>query len=198
MCGEKLLCSLSLKPRIGSPPRVRGKALLMRLTENREGITPACAGKSVSDRWLIARAKDHPRVCGEKLRMFLTSRMYLGSPPRVRGKEYQSSGDWTTLRITPACAGKSYSQDVNEPQSQDHPRVCGEKFKILFSASSSEGSPPRVRGKGKVLEKLAVEAGITPACAGKRKPSTNTRCPKKDHPRVCGEKLERHRKYMHL
>ena len=31
------------------------------------GITPACAGKSKKDTHAAKEAKDHPRVCGEKL-----------------------------------------------------------------------------------------------------------------------------------
>ena len=52
--------------RMGSPPRMRGKAFAITLHIRAKGITPAYAGKSglrVTD---DATMEDHPRVCGEK------------------------------------------------------------------------------------------------------------------------------------
>ena len=50
------------------------------------------------------------------------------------------------------------------------------------------GSPPRVRGKVKILVYQLVKIRITPACAGKRKQHHFQCHGEKDHPRVCGEK----------
>ena len=49
------------------------------------GSPPACAGNSYPDRSGIANIKDHPRVCGEQLRIAQTATTEQGSPPRVRG-----------------------------------------------------------------------------------------------------------------
>ena len=49
-----------------------------------------------------------------------------GSPPRVRGKQGNPDKAVFLARITPACAGKTYSRSVPAFQPQDHPRVCGE------------------------------------------------------------------------
>ena len=46
--------------------------------------------------------------------------------------------------------------------------MCGEKSQLLCAAASCEGSPPRVRGKGKWSYHITKMRG--------------------DHPRVCGEK----------
>ncbi len=54
----------------------------------------------------------------------------------------------------------------------------------------AQGSPPRVRGKGAVKIKAQPQAGITPACAGKRLIVTSHNARTWDHPRVCGEKPE--------
>ena len=51
------------------------------------------------------------------------------------------------------------------------------------------GSPPRVRGKGGRFAGLAHRFGITPACAGKRRPGFRLIHANGDHPRVCGEKF---------
>ena len=50
--------------------------------------------------------------------------------------------------ITPACAGKSIYWRDEEIDEEDHPRVCGEKAVELFAQLCTQGSPPRVRGKG--------------------------------------------------
>ena len=51
-------------------------------------------------------------------------------------------------------------------------------------------SPPRMRGKVIVRSRNAVQIGITPAYAGKSARILKRRTEKRDHPRVCGEKLK--------
>ena len=46
MCGEKQLVAELPKTSLGSPPHVRGKGFVHRHNVFRQGITPACAGKS--------------------------------------------------------------------------------------------------------------------------------------------------------
>ena len=49
-------------------------------------------------------------------------------------------------------------------------------------------SPPRMRGKVRLLRPEVHKLGITPACAGKSKGSRAAKSVQRDHPRVCGEK----------
>ncbi len=98
--------------------------------------------------------KDHPRMCGEK-------------PERLFGAGDRS---W----ITPACAGKSWSNALPCSRREDHPRVCGEKFFVTYPAT--------------------YRYGITPACAGKRSVDGNARLSEQDHPRMCGEKKNSQKK----
>ena len=93
--------------KVGSPPRMRGKVvgcveLLLLL-----GITPAYAGKSLPVGLRSMSGRDHPRVCGEKVVLFILYHHYIGSPPRMRGKEVVFIDDYLVSRITPAYAGKS-------------------------------------------------------------------------------------------
>ena len=110
-------------------------------------ITPACAGKSlqlcVSCHW----QRDHPRVCGEKFTAAHQIRRAVGSPPRVRGKEFQRLPEGGLHRITPACAGKRQKVKNQKALSKDHPRVCGEKLCSSWNSGMDLESPPRVRGK---------------------------------------------------
>ena len=66
VCGEKLYPKLVSRNRIGSPPRMRGKVLERIADAAVAGITPAYAGKRAATWTSTARARDHPRVCGEK------------------------------------------------------------------------------------------------------------------------------------
>ena len=76
--------------------------------------------------------------------------------------------------------------------SGDHPRVCGEKQRTLAVQDEPQGSPPRVRGKVWRSPAAPGTQGITPACAGKRRPVPSPRSTRQDHPRVCGEKCGTH------
>ena len=149
---------------------MRGKDLIDALVRRDLGITPAYAGKRSWPTSTRTPARDHPRVCGEKLQMQQSVLVAGGSPPRMRGKDLcdvicgQQSG------ITPACAGKSPDASPVSVDVWDHPRVCGEKCGSSCTAS--------------------VRWRITPACAGKRSTATRYFRQTRDHPRVCGEKSQ--------
>ena len=153
----------------GSPPRVRGKVRRV-------------LGK-------LAASVDHPRVCGEKDCSAPCAHGRWGSPPRVRGKERCGRANRMSKGITPACAGKSAIPCFSWLRCWDHPRVCGEKNVKKLKTMWKVGSPPRVRGKDKVLSAFGSAFGITPACAGKSRWLFQGLAPRQDHPRVCGEKF---------
>ena len=71
------------------------------------GITPAYAGKSFTPP--------------------LSSELYEGSPPPMRGKGIAEYFDVDVSGITPAYAGKSSKPSSIHQFYQDHPRLCGEK-----------------------------------------------------------------------
>ena len=168
VCGEKLSLKLKMLLDIGSPPRMRGKVLL--------SSTPS------ESSW------DHPRVCGEKGLEFSVLMELPGSPPRMRGKASHPKMPLPPLGITPAYAGKRHQYQIRQSCIQDHPRVCGEKFRYRRGSCEYLGSPPRMRGKVDVDVSDRAKVGITPAYAGKRSVSNAQALANRDHPRVCGEK----------
>ena len=93
--------------------------------------------------------------------------------------------------ITPACAGRSASGSRTGCFGWDHPRVCGEKLHSWFCLLQICGSPPRVRGEGCATRKPCALWRITPACAGRSSRSRSRPTPRRDHPRVCGEKCSK-------
>ena len=68
--------------------------------------------------------------------------------------------------------------------------MCGEKWLARFKPFATRGSPPHVRGKGVVHILVPEPLGITPAYAGKSLREMAFTVPVRDHPRVCGEKLD--------
>ena len=84
-----------------------------------------------------------------------------------------------------------------DPAAFCKPRTCREKSAVYRAAGSLTGSPPRMRGKEIVGGDLPPVRGITPACAGKRCPDTESSGCSRDHPRVCGEKSMLERRLNH-
>ena len=168
MRGEKVYKACLKAQMAGSPPHARGKVARQSKACVREGITPACAGKSV--------LREHQEQ-GQR-----------GSPPHARGKALLPRLFFQIRRITPACAGKRRLKTHSSSITWDHPRMRGEKKGVQVKRTDEQGSPPHARGKvnGRLLS--AVALGITPACAGKSsKFAAFTESPR-DHPRMRGEK----------
>ena len=154
-------------------------------------ITPAYAGKSAAVHRSGHRQRDHPRVCGEKSPWKSRVAVWLGSPPRMRGKERAHQKRTPAARITPAYAGKSRKEKNYDQRKRDHPRVCGEKVAGKLARQVVEGSPPRMRGKERVEVQRWSRIRITPAYAGKRLLRPWLPPLYRDHPRVCGEKTKK-------
>ena len=112
-----------------------------------------------------------------------------GSPPRGRGKGCLPCLCPIRTGITPAWAGKRPHCLPPSEVGRDHPRVGGEKIKVLAISVFPSGSPPRGRGKVDNEKMGKRHPGITPAWAGKRFTTTDTITVNGDHPRVGGEKL---------
>ena len=147
---------------------MRGKGLkkLFFLSESR--ITPAYAGKRVSELYRRMSSEDHPRLCGEKMIQGDGRNQSLGSPPPMRGKGWTGYRHIRRRGITPAYAGKSA---------------------WLFPVKSKiKGSPPPMRGKVSFFRHPPRHQGITPAYAGKSFLACTDITERMDHPRLCGEK----------
>ena len=132
---------------------MRGKGVSFAYAEALAGITPAYAGKSMTRFISHRHTTDHPRLCGEKIWVKRFNDTGEGSPPPMRGKVQWISPSAGNVRITPAYAGKSEAaldagfsffgitpayagKSQARPQqadtSEDHPRLCGEKYTLKF------------------------------------------------------------------
>ena len=65
VCGENLELRFIPCNSVGSPPRMRGKLVVLPYRDSVNRITPAYAGKTTGSRGCTQGKRDHPRVCGE-------------------------------------------------------------------------------------------------------------------------------------
>ena len=131
---------------------------------------------------------------GEKLCPPYGAHNRSGSPPRGRGKGGKVIFNQLPRGITPAWAGKSTAAKHCASGIRDHPRVGGEKLRLLVVTPGQKGSPPRGRGKAWLFPRLPAAHRITPAWAGKSWPFGDIHGLVRDHPRVGGEKTKVKRK----
>ena len=125
-CGENRASGAESGMRTGSPPRMRGKRLVLPRWRRRYGITPAHAGKTKQVDRFAHCFRDHPRACGENFQRAESEKARLGSPPRMRGKQFSNPSCPLHPGITPAHAGKTQHSSFQVAMLRDHPRACGE------------------------------------------------------------------------
>ena len=182
-CGEKIQSKKVWIADQGSPPHGRGKAERAAGRHRPAGITPAWAGKRLTRPAMTGTPRDHPRMGGEKLHLLLCVPAGYGSPPRRRGKVIVYITAWRVAGITPARRGKvrfaftsaeitgitpAWAGKRDKPALilrvvKDHPRMGGEKCRLLAVVACPAGSPPRGRGKAGHGSDIAQRHGITPA-----------------------------------
>ena len=150
----------------GSPPHARGALGIGGRRGRRRGITPACAGSTGRTTTRSGPAPDHPRMRGEHLAGADEEMPRNGSPPHARGAHGPPGPDRHRRGITPACAGSTGLQPRRGGGRRDHPRMRGEHPHGLPVEDQVVGSPPHARGAPVGGQRLHLEVGITPACAG--------------------------------
>ena len=125
--GEQRYIPLCPRRNGGSPPLARGTVNYVLQKFCTSGITPACAGNSLTAFLMYARARDHPRLRGEQLSSVRHGAGDKGSPPLARGTGKNICQLCPHLRITPACAGNSIWYCLQRYTFKDHPRLRGEQ-----------------------------------------------------------------------
>ena len=166
VCGEQPLTYQRPALPLGSSPRVRGAGLVIRDAEREAGIIPARAGSRERSRGPAACSRDHPRVCGEQHSYSGKVHTFQGSSPRGRGVGVLEGEHRLRRGIIPAHAGSSSRKSASSSTTRDHPRACGEQEWHHTLPFGTQGSPPRVRGAGRMRKHVASDFGIIPACAG--------------------------------
>ena len=146
-CGENRNISPDLAQAFGSSPRMRGKHRSLRHHYHREGLIPAHAGKTFWAWYSRARARAHPRACGENIQPGQVVPLRSGSSPRMRGKLCVIIACFVSWGLIPAHAGKTIGEPHGIAQGRAHPRACGENEPPMTASVTVLGSSPRMRGK---------------------------------------------------
>ena len=146
-CGENCLPRSCAPHQGGTSPRMRGKHGGVFEPESGGRNIPAHAGKTVATRRCSLARWEHPRACGENYQRFYPPRGFLGTSPRMRGKQRWSTGLISWSGNIPAHAGKTFSTYRSIAKPKEHPRACGENPPRLVWCGRLKGTSPRMRGK---------------------------------------------------
>ena len=165
-CGEQSNVLISNNCVKGSPPHMRGTAVMCACIISKHRITPAHAGNSRLRLGSPSSGKDHPRTCGEQCFTRAAVPCARGSPPHMRGTVPPCSVQTGPPGITPAHAGNSDRHRHRCCILKDHPRTCGEQKEILCPSTCTAGSPPHMRGTVQDIVSNGNAVRITPAHAG--------------------------------
>ena len=147
MRGENGGCRTDRKAEWGSSPHARGKPVVGFNPPLGFGLIPACAGKTTTVSAGLPRVRAHPRMRGENLIGLGFTHICEGSSPHARGKHRAISRPKPTVRLIPACAGKTWIKSAYEWVTRAHPRMRGENIKGMHNEHTEWGSSPHARGK---------------------------------------------------
>ena len=125
-------------------------------------------------------------MCGGAIKRALTSLLFMGLSPRVRGSHFTLGVPAEDARSIPACAGEPGEGSGQDQGCGVYPRVCGGASARSPPCLPSAGLSPRVRGSLRTDGHRRVLQGSIPACAGEPHPGTGEAVTVKVYPRVCG------------
>ena len=176
----------------GSSPRGRGKQRIGLQSEEKGGLIPARAGKTLWWTRASRPARAHPRAGGENSRSSQALSPSEGSSPRGRGKLDVGGREDGFGRLIPARAGKTCSRASSASAFAAHPRAGGENALDSRRWSWEKGSSPRGRGKLTRVGYSRHVVRLIPARAGKTHQSSPRRTQCTAHPRAGGENARGH------
>ena len=186
-CGEHDLRDRERGSGRGSSPRMRGarSGIVNAVSSGR--IIPADAGSTSPTTGTARLKRDHPRGCGEHVKLRVCDMCMMGSSPRMRGALILGPSRYRSARIIPADAGSTTCSCSAPIPPRDHPRGCGEHSGWANAAARNGGSSPRMRGALQLGSINRQITGIIPADAGSTSLMFFGRFGRRDHPRGCGE-----------
>ncbi len=145
-CGERLLvCRVQEKLR-GSSPRVWGTPCLGPHGYQKFRFIPTGVGNARATRAGDNQQAVHPHGCGERLRDLGSTRLTLGSSPRVWGTRNAVMFLRVLNRFIPTGVGNALSRSTRRMAPTVHPHGCGERGAADVSHKLISGSSPRVWG----------------------------------------------------
>ena len=165
VCGADFHPVRQVRAVSGSPPRVRSRQVTTFEGKRAIGITSACAEQTSTEVCWTFSTWDHLRVCGADHTSRVRTTVVVGSPPRVRSRQWCALLPGRLPGITSACAEQTDPWSDDQTGGEDHLRVCGADRVSTISLRQPEGSPPRVRSRRGHAILTMMDIRITSACA---------------------------------
>ena len=152
--------------RPGSSPHTRGLPLQCPAFTGRRRIIPAHAGFTFAQDLRLGRELDHPRTRGVYITYSVRMTPLTGSSPHTRGLLLNSVGTHIGVRIIPAHAGFTYTNQRSANENADHPRTRGVYGYFCVLRRPYCGSSPHTRGLLVKKNRAHQRRRIIPAHAG--------------------------------
>ena len=111
-----------------------------------------------------------------------------GSSPHARGTQLAALDLGAVARFIPACAGNANRACTGQTGATVHPRMRGERSKMMQSHSPSLGSSPHARGTLHIFTDNNLRIRFIPACAGNARCIDHKSARSAVHPRMRGER----------
>ena len=166
LCGEYGLRTLYTFMIWGSSPHMRGIQSPMGMFPAYARFTPAHAGNTKHVQKNLPPAWVHPRLRGEYLSPVFLNLLISGSSPLTRGILLHAVEISRSCRFTPAHAGNTLLNQLNQSWYRVHPRSRGEYLAKMTGMTEQVGSPPLTRGIQRAFQPCSCRHRFTPAHAG--------------------------------
>ena len=166
LCGEYGLRTLYTFMIWGSSPHMRGIQSPMGMFPAYARFTPAHAGNTKHVQKNLPPAWVHPRSRGEYLSPVFLNLLISGSSPLTRGILLHAVEISRSCRFTPAHAGNTLLNQLNQSWYRVHPRSRGEYNINTGYDDRWKGSPPLTRGIQRAFQPCSCRHRFTPAHAG--------------------------------
>lgn len=138
VCGAVMGVMVLTTLALGLSPRVRsGLSTLVNSSESRR-IISACAEQTPCAAGGACTSQDHLRVCGADHTSRVRTTVVVGSPPRVRSRQWCALLPGRLPGITSACAEQTTTPHAGKSDTRDHLRVCGADSCILLCSEPAE------------------------------------------------------------
>ena len=172
----------------GSSPHARGTQELIQWGQWGLRFIPACAGNAAARRGNWPRQTVHPRMRGERSRMFGVTASLSGSSPHARGTPADLVDCSLIRRFIPACAGNAERAREDGTGGTVHPRMRGERAVLVAIVALFGGSSPHARGTQDAVVRQRMGTRFIPACAGNVSICFCMLSTSSVHPRMRGER----------
>ena len=164
--GDNLFNLVSIRRRVGSPPRAWGQCCAKGRITDMPRFTPTGVGTM----WLICCTNHlpsvHPHGRGDNWCRILQLLATVGSPPRAWGQSLRAPPHSSPHRFTPTGVGTMNRPPRESTSRTVHPHGRGDNNERRADSSARYGSPPRAWGQSPQRQDPDGVSRFTPTGVG--------------------------------